>query len=49
MKSTADKSPGYWDRSERAQGAMFRSRILAESWERVGVGKWLPENMQQMV
>jgi len=49
LKSTADKSPGYWDRPERAQGAMFRSRILAESWERVGVGKWLPENMQQMV
>jgi hypothetical protein len=22
---------------------------LAESWERVGIGKWLPENMKQMV
>jgi photosystem II stability/assembly factor-like uncharacterized protein len=49
LVATADKSPGYWDRPERAQGAVFRSRNLAESWERVGVGKWLPENMQQMV
>ena len=49
LVATADKSPGYWDRPERAQGAVFRSRDLAESWERVGVGKWLPENMQQMV
>jgi hypothetical protein len=49
LVATADKSPGYWDRPERAQGAVFRSRNLATSWERVGVGKWLPENMQQMV
>ncbi len=49
LVATADKSPGYWDRPERAQGAVFRSRHLAESWERVGVGKWLPENMKQMV
>ena len=49
LVATADKSPGYWDRPERAQGAVFRSRDFAESWERVGVGKWLPENMQQMV
>ena len=49
LVATADKSPGYWDRPERAQGAVFRSRNLAESWERVGTGKWLPENMQQMV
>jgi photosystem II stability/assembly factor-like uncharacterized protein len=49
LVATADKSPGYWDRPERAQGAVFRSRDLAQSWERVGVGKWLPENMKQMV
>ena len=49
LVATADKSPGFWDRPERAQGALFRSGNLAESWERVGVGKWLPENMQQMV
>jgi len=47
--ATADKSPGYWDRPERAQGALFRSRNLAQSWERVGVGKWLPQDMKQMV
>jgi photosystem II stability/assembly factor-like uncharacterized protein len=49
LVATADKSPGYWNRPERAQGALFRSRNMADSWERVGVGKWLPENMQQMV
>ncbi len=49
LVATADKSPGYWDRPERAQGALFRSRDLAESWERVGVGKWLPADMKQMV
>jgi photosystem II stability/assembly factor-like uncharacterized protein len=49
LVATADKSPGYWDRPERAQGALFRSRNLAESWERVGVGQWIPENMKQMV
>lgn len=49
LVATADKSPGYWDRPERAQGALFRSRDLAQSWERVGVGKWLPRDMKQMV
>ena len=49
LVAAADKSPGYWDRPERAQGAIFRSRDLAESWERVGTGNWLPENMRQMV
>jgi photosystem II stability/assembly factor-like uncharacterized protein len=49
LVATADKSPGHWDRPERAQGAVFRSRDLAESWERVGVGKWLPKDMKQMV
>src|SRR6185369_15009852 len=33
LVATADKSPGYWDRTERAQGAVFRSRNLAQSWE----------------
>jgi photosystem II stability/assembly factor-like uncharacterized protein len=49
LVATADKSPGYWDRPERAQGAIFRSRNLADSWQRVGVGKWLPNDMKQMV
>jgi hypothetical protein len=26
-----DKSPGYWDRPERAQGAVFQSHNLAGS------------------
>lgn len=46
---TADKSPGFWNRPERAQGAIFRSRDLADNWQRVGVGKWLPDRMEQMV
>jgi photosystem II stability/assembly factor-like uncharacterized protein len=49
LVATADKSPGYWDRPEKAQGAIFRSRSLAQSWERVGVGQWLPQDMKQMV
>ncbi len=49
LVATADKSPGYWNRPERARGAVFRSRNLAESWKRVGVGRWLPQDMQQMV
>jgi photosystem II stability/assembly factor-like uncharacterized protein len=49
LVATADKSPGYWDRPEKAQGAIFRSRTLADSWERVGVGQWLPQDMKQMV
>ena len=49
LVATADKSPGYWDRPERAQGAIFRSRDLAENWERVGTGNCLPEDMKQMV
>lgn len=49
LVAAADKSPGHWNRPERAQGAIFRSRDLAASWERVGTGKWLPDNMQQMV
>jgi photosystem II stability/assembly factor-like uncharacterized protein len=49
LVATADKSPGYWDRAERAQGAIFRSRDLAETWERVGTGRCLPEDMKQMV
>lgn len=41
--ATADKSPGYWDRPERAQTAFFRSRDGAQSWERVG--RDLPEQI----
>ena len=49
LVATADKSPGYWDRPEKAQGAVFRSRDLASSWQRVGVDRGLPDRMQQMV
>ncbi len=49
LVATADKSPGYWDRPEKAQGAVFRSRDLASSWERVGVDRGLPDHMLQMV
>lgn len=49
LVATADKSPGHWDRPERAQGAVFRSRDLAASWERVGVNQGLPDRMLQMV
>jgi len=49
LVATADKSPGYWDRPERAQGALFRSRDLAANWERVGVDRGLPDHMLQMV
>jgi photosystem II stability/assembly factor-like uncharacterized protein len=41
--ATADKSPGYWDRPERAQTAFFRSTDAAQTWERVGYN--LPEHM----
>jgi len=49
LLATADKSPGFWNRPERAQGAIFRSRNLADSWERVGVDRGLPDQMKQMV
>ena len=49
LVATADKSPGYWDRPQRAEGAIFRSVNLADSWERVGVGRCLPDHMTQMV
>ena len=49
LVATADKSPGYWDRPEKAQGAVFRSRDLASSWQRVGVDRGLPDHMLQMV
>lgn len=43
---TADKSPGSWDRPERARGALFRSEDAAQSWQRVGSG--IPDEMQPM-
>ncbi len=49
LVAAADKSPGYWDRPEKARGALFRSRDLGSSWERVGVGRGLPDDMPQMV
>lgn len=49
LVATADKSPGFWNRPERAQGAIFRSRNLGESWERVGNSQCLPDQMKQMV
>jgi photosystem II stability/assembly factor-like uncharacterized protein len=49
LVATADKSPGYWDRPERAQSAIFRSHDFADNWERVGTESCLPEDMKQMV
>jgi hypothetical protein len=49
LVATADKSPGFWNRPERAQGAIFRSGNLGESWERVGNSQCLPDQMKQMV
>lgn len=43
--STADKSPGSWDRPEHARGAVFRSTDCGESWQRVGNG--LREEMEE--
>jgi photosystem II stability/assembly factor-like uncharacterized protein len=45
--STADKSPGSWNRPEHARGAVFRSRDLGESWH--WVGKGLPQEMPENV
>src|SRR5438093_1181017 len=41
--ATADKSPCYWQRPERAKTAFFRSTAGPQSWERVGTN--LPEQM----
>jgi len=46
--AAADKSPAIGT-VRASTGRIFRSRDLAESWERVGTGNWLPENMKQMV
>jgi photosystem II stability/assembly factor-like uncharacterized protein len=45
--STADKSPGSWNRPEHARGAVFRSFDSGESWHQVGKG--LPAEMQENV
>jgi len=47
LACTADKSPGSWDRPERARAAMFRSDDAAGSWHRVGQG--MPDEMKAMV
>lgn len=47
LMATADKSPGYWDRPEHAQTAMFQSRDGGGSWNRVGAG--LPESFPSFV
>ncbi len=44
---TADKSPGSWNRPERARSAIFRSNDCARSWHRVTEG--LPDVMTAMV
>src|SRR5207249_11454661 len=45
---TTDKSPGsYYGREGHARGAIFRSRDRGESWHRVGVGRGLPEVMEE--
>ncbi len=43
--STGDHSPGSWNRPEGARGAIFRSVDRGDSWQRVGVGAGLPEEM----
>ena len=45
--ATADKSPGSWNRPERARSAIFRSDDCAQSWRRVGEG--LPDVVTAMV
>jgi len=47
LACTADKSPGSWDRPERARAAIFRSDDGAQSWQRVGAG--LADELQPMV
>ncbi len=48
LVATANGSPGFWRREERAaQSSVFRSQDRAESWQRVGGG--LPEEGDQMV
>ena len=44
---TADKSPGSWNRPERARSAIFRSDDCASSWYRVTEG--LPDALPAMV
>ena len=45
---TTDKSPGsYYGRDGHARGAIFRSTDGGESWHRVGVGRGLPEVMEE--
>jgi photosystem II stability/assembly factor-like uncharacterized protein len=44
---TADKSPGSWNRPERARAAVFRSDDCAQSWRRLTGG--LPEIITSMV
>ena len=46
LASSADGSPGYWDRPEHARAAVFRSEDYARSWQRVGVAGGLPEVME---
>ncbi len=47
LVSTADRSPGYWERPEEARSAVFRSEDCAQSWHRVGEG--LPDELRPMV
>jgi photosystem II stability/assembly factor-like uncharacterized protein len=44
---TADKSPGSWNRPERARSAIFRSDDCARSWYRVTEG--LPDSLPAMI
>jgi hypothetical protein len=49
LTGAADKSPGSWNRPERAKAAVFRSDDCAQSWRRVGVGQGLPEAITSMI
>lgn len=48
--ATADGSPGVWRKENRgARAALHRSINCGESWERIGVGKGLDEEMDSMI
>lgn len=50
LVATADGSPGEWRRHARgARAALYRSDDLGDTWERVGIGRGLPEQMDAMV
>lgn len=46
----ATKNRGAWDHSQRgSRSALFRSADCGESWERIGAGHGLPDEMDPMI